>query len=190
MKYDEGLVCGLETKPEINHDSCTKYDPDQALIERTEYNKRITNKKEKREVTIAKIGLGAGLIVGLIAGIVQLIDWATLNSNHRYTVAKMHVTHQSGTDKVLGLGGYRCEFEYQFYIGDSRYYNQKTLGAAKFGKLSEPIWNKKILVKYNPNNPYQNEVIPETNVENVDLKSIPSNGIHPDSLEVFFKKIN
>ncbi|MFK7951290.1 MAG: hypothetical protein AB8B73_00465 [Ekhidna sp.] len=185
MKYDEGLLCGLDIKPEINHDFCSQYDPDESLIERTEYNYRITHKKEKREMTITKIGLVIGLVVGLVASIIQLVDWATLNSNHRYTIAKMHITHQSGIDKFLGSGGYRCEFEYQFYIGNSRYYNYKTIGTGKWGKLAEPLWNKQILVKYNPDNPYQNEVIHKADVENIDLNSVPKNGIHSDSLNIF-----
>lgn len=192
-KFDpnSGLTCGLESKPIINNDICPNYSPNHELIERINYNEQLTKKKESFKSRIENyknvILIGVGVICLGYLG----INWLTLESDYRYTLAQVHVTHQSGSDKFLLIGGYKCEFEYVFYVNGTRYYNKGTLGgSSRGGGLPEPIWPKKFLVKYSPKSPELNKVLPRHDVTKISFEDIPTNGINPDSLEFFFKGLS
>ncbi|MEQ8910591.1 MAG: hypothetical protein RIC95_15450 [Vicingaceae bacterium] len=187
-KFDrnKGLTCGLVSKPIIEDDTCSNYTPNQKLIERSNYNEQLIKKEETFKSRISNIKKVILIGVALFCIGYLSFNWLILESDYRYTLAKVNVTHQSGSDKFLMFGGYRCEFEYVFNINGTKFYNKGSLGGSSRGRgLSEPIWPQKFLVKYSPNNPEMNKVLPKYDVTSISFEDIPPNGISPDSLGYF-----
>ncbi len=181
----KGLICGLPEEPIINNRVCASYLPNTELIELENHKIRINKAKEikkSRAVNIKNVLFAVPLLALLV---IVGVEWITLESDYRYTLAKVHVTHQSGSDKILGIGGYRCEFEYAFEVNGRTYYKKGSLGTTRGGGLPEPIWPTKFIVKYSPSDPALCDVLPEIDTENLKFENIPTNGIHSDSLNFF-----
>jgi hypothetical protein len=186
---NSGLSCGLENKPTIQDYTCPKYNPNTELIERTKYQQEKRNQTESKKTKFEKFKNIIIIILVAFCLISLGIRWLTLESDYRYILAKVHVTRQSGTDKTFGIGGYTCEFDYVFEVEGISYYNKGSLGSSgRGGGLPKPIWPKKFLVKYSPNDPTLNSVISRIDVSDLKFNDIPSNGILPDSLDYYLKK--
>ncbi|MEQ8237776.1 MAG: hypothetical protein RIA69_01120, partial [Cyclobacteriaceae bacterium] len=183
--YNTGLKCGLEVEPYIHNNTCTSYLPNLELVERTSFNKQREEKKNsfRSKIESFKNTLLIGIVI--MVSLYGVVNWATLELDNRYTIAQVRVINQTSFDESLIIGGYKCEFEYVFTANGKRYSNQKTLGKSRGSRLPEPIWPKKFLIKYSPNNPDLNEVLPRIDVTNITFYDIPTNGINPDSLDNF-----
>jgi hypothetical protein len=183
--HNTGLKCGLEVEPSIHTNTCPSFLPNLELVERTSLNKKHEEKKNsfRYKIESFKNTLLIGIVI--MVSLYGVVNWATLESDHRYTLAQVRVINQNSLDESLIIGGYKCEFEYVFTANGKRYSNQRTLGSSRGGRLPEPFWPKKFLVKYSPNNPELNEVLPRIDVTNLTFYDIPTNGIKPDSLEYF-----
>ncbi|MEQ8711865.1 MAG: hypothetical protein RIC80_02555 [Cyclobacteriaceae bacterium] len=85
------------------------------------------------------------------------------------------------------MGGYTCDIDYAFKVNGKIFQSHGTIGGSRSGGLSEPIWPKKILVKYSVSNPTMNKVLYKADVSGLEFVNVPSNGIHPDSLEFYIE---
>ena len=119
-----GLSCGLESQPSIVDNTCSDYSPNQEHIERTNFNNLIARKKESKKTNLENYKIGLLEIIVTISLLYLITRWSLLESDYRYTLADVHVTHQSGSD----FGGYKCEFDYIFKLNGRIYYNKGNIG--------------------------------------------------------------
>ena len=179
-----GITCKLNT-PRTKGDKCEDFSPNTSIINREKYQEELIEKKNRKKALFTNMKDIVLVIFLITLGGFIAFESYKLNSDYRYTIAKVKVYSQTGSDPVLGIGGYTCYFNYAFLVNGKRYDGKGSIGNSRAFKLKEPIWPTKFLVRFSTEDPNLNEVMTGTDVSKINFDEIPSRGISPDSLSFY-----